>query len=232
MKRMGGWMVWMMLGAGCAEGVSRGPDAGSMREDSGAPSASDAGGGLSDGGPGEVDGGPGEVDGGTSPTDAGSSPVALVVNEVQAQGDDYVELVNTGALAVALDGLSIADQDGIGTPPADPTHLTALPAGLVLSPGEHFVIAMNVSSPAEGVLTDAAVCRGAARCVAVGYGLSQGAGDAFAVLTSTGEVLLRQDVPGITVTMQTPMESWCRLPDVTGAFGRCAMTPGASNAAP
>lgn len=66
------------------------------------------------------------------PALAQSSPT-VVINEVESNGDvigDWIELVNTGDLAVDISGWSYVDADTDHTP-------QAIPAGTILEPGGH-----------------------------------------------------------------------------------------------
>jgi hypothetical protein len=194
-------------------------DAGSPPSDSGA---------LTDGSP-LPDAGP-TVDGGFTPGDAAAVSAFLVINEIVPQMGDYTEIVNAGVSPLSLDGLVIADLAGSGSPPADSTHRHPFPVGITLAPGEHFMIAMNYDVDASpGLLTGAATCRGAPRCIQTSFGLLAG-GDAVAVLDGSGTILVRADFPGRGATGLTNGDSWCRLPDVTGAFAVGSTTPGAVNA--
>ena len=163
--------------------------------------------------------------------DAGPT-LRLVINELQPQGDDFAEIVNDGTTSVSLDGLFVADADGIDEPPLDPTHRTAFPAGIDLAPGERFVIAMNLGAATmEGLLTDPAQCRTASRCIQTSYGLSASGGDSVGILREGGVVIARGDYPGSSAGL-LPTQSWCRLPDLSGEFAPCTPTPEAINAAP
>ncbi|MCC6874762.1 MAG: lamin tail domain-containing protein [Sandaracinaceae bacterium] len=210
------------MDAGAADG---GRDAG--RPDAGPPHAGPPDAGPPDAG---LDAGP---DGGTADAAApDGGAIAIVVNELQPQGDDFAEILNAGSSPLSLDGLFVADMDGIGNPPADPTHRTAVPSGIELAAGERFVIAMNLGSATmPGLLTDPLLCRGASRCIQTSYGMSAGNGDSCAVLDAGGEVIARGDYPG-SIAMLGAGESWCRLPDGTGGFARCVATPEAVNQAP
>lgn len=216
-KTMSRWLyaAAAMIALGCSESVSTPPDTGVPSTDSGAV-PSDAYVASSD----------------SAAADGGGLPatVMLVVNELQPQGDDFAEIVNAGPSPLSLDGMMVADADGIGEPPPDPTHRTPFPGGIVLAPGEHFVIAMNLEDAASSALvTDPALCRGAARCVHTSYGMSAGAGDSVAVLDAAGAVLAGGDYAGAAATGLASGESWCRLPSVSGEFAVCAQTPGAVN---
>jgi len=213
-------LILAMLGAtACSEGNSNPPDSGVTR-DSGTEER-DLGTTLADAFT--------PVDGATRP-DATVTRLSLVVNELQPRGDDFAEIVNTGIAPASLDGYFVADAEGIGEPPADVTHRVALPAGLTLAPGEHFVVAMNLDTAVmTGIVTTAANCRGAARCVQTAFGMSAGSGDSFAVLDAAGAVVAEAAVPGAATGDDTL--SWSRLPDATGGFSPGMATPGAVNAA-
>jgi len=216
-------VVFALLGAGaCSEGNSNPPDSGRPR-DSGvtADSGTDLGATPTDSGT--------PVDSSIR-SDAAVATLSLVINELQPRGDDFAEIVNTGSAPASLDGYFIADGEGIGDPPADPTHRVALPAGLTLAPGEHFVVAMNLDAAVmTGIVTSAADCRGAARCVQTAFGMSAGSGDSFAVLDAAGAVVAEAAVAGAATAVDTL--SWSRLPDATGDFAAGMATPGAVNAA-
>ncbi|GEM_PF-6722916 len=210
-------LILALLGAtACSEGTSAPPDSGRTRD-----SGTDLGTTPTDGGT--------PVDSAT-PRDATTPTSSLVINELQPRGDDFAEIVNTGSAPASLDGYFVADGEGIGDPPADVTHRVALPAGLTLAPGEHFVVAMNLDTAVmTGIVTSAADCRGAARCVQTAFGMSAGSGDSFAVLDAAGAVVAEAAVPGDATAEDTL--SWSRLPDATGDFAAGTATPGAVNAA-
>lgn len=202
-------------------------DSGTAATDGAAPFDS---GGAVDGGVMGTDASMMFMDSGPMGADSGDGSLTLVINELMPQDGDYAEIVNTSALPLSLDGLSVADGEGIGSPPPDPSHRTAIPAGITLAPGEHFVIAMNFGgSTRTGLQTSPALCRGAPRCIQTSYGLSVSGPDTFAVLRA-GVVLVSSVWLGEGPTGLRSGESWCRLPDVTGAFGRCSPTAGAVNA--
>ena len=224
MRALHSIFVASLLGS-CGGGPSP-PDAGPP--DAGPPDAGPPDAGPPDAG---MDAGPLDAgaDGGTADAATDGGALSIVVNELQPQGDDFAEILNAGSSPLSLDGLFVADMDGIGNPPADPTHRTAVPAGIEIAAGERFVIAMNLGSATmPGLITDPLLCRGASRCIQTSYGMSAGNGDSFAVLDAAGEVIARGDYPG-SIAMLGAGESWCRLPDGSGDFARCTATPEAIN---
>ena len=68
-------------------------------------------------------------------------PSALVIDEVYVDGTDheYVVLFNTGASSVDLAGWSIGDAET----PGDGEGIYALPEGVMVNAGEHFIVARN-----------------------------------------------------------------------------------------
>jgi hypothetical protein len=166
-----------------------------------------------------------------APPDDGGATAGLVINELRAAGEDWIELMNTGASPIDLAGLRVADLDeATGGPKL--AEAIALPVGLTLAPGARLVIVADVASPREGLQAD---CLGGAvaSCVEAGYGLSGSRGDRVFVLAATGDAVLSQAAyPAPSEVTVPDGQSWGRLPDGTGAFAPAAPTPGALNAAP
>lgn len=180
------------------------------------PAGSGSGGASGDGGSGEGPAGPG------STTGAGGSAEGLVINELSASGDDWIELFNGGADTLDLGGLAIADADDAGKPKAD--DAVTIPAGTTLASGAYlFILADQDASLPD--LQD--VCDpGPAPCLHAGFGIS-GGGDTLFVLDTDGGVLASVVYPADATV---DGESWARLPNGTGEFGVASPTPGAVNA--
>ncbi len=169
-------------------------------------------------------GGAGQGGGGaTSSTSSGGSG-ALVVNEVSAV-DDWVELYNAGAEVVDLGGVMLADQDTPGVPKT--AEGITFPDGTTLGPGAYlFVLAKQTVDPGEQA-PQTACAPGSSPCFYAPFGLSDGNGDAVFLLDGS-DVLDTAEYPAGAVGAG---ETWCRLPNGTGAFEACAATPSAENAA-
>lgn len=206
-----GLVLSLSFVAGCAESTTG-------RRDTGAPSP-DATTGQPDTG---VDAGA-RADTG-APSDSGAAAPGLVVNEIEATGTEFVELLNTGSTPVDLSALRFTDDD-TGMPNA--AHATMLPAGVVLHTGDRFVIVTNVTGAAAGLSMGAAcMLTGVDRCMQVTFGLSNTNGDGAYVLASDDSIVASALYPAMGAATG---ESYCRLPDGSGAFTHCTPSPAAAN---
>ena len=158
-------------------------------------------------------------------TDGGAVTPGLVVNEMQATGTEFVELLNTGSSPIDLSALRFTDDDN-GMPNA--SHATALPAGVVLHTGDRFVVVTNVSGAASGLsMGTACMITGVDRCMQASFGLSNTNGDAAYVFASDDSVVAEAHYPAMGAPSGS---SYCRLPDGTGALTTCTPTPDVANA--
>lgn len=157
----------------------------------------------------------------TGPTIGGG----LVVNEIEATGTEFVELLNTGSAPVDLSALRFTDDD-MGMPNA--AHATMLPAGIVLHTGDRFVIVTNVNDAMPGLSMDAdCMIAGVTRCMQASFGISNTNGDGAYVLASDDSVVAMALYPAMGAPTGS---SYGRLPDGSGAFAPCTPTPDAINA--
>lgn len=154
-----------------------------------------------------------------APTVVGSSPIAI--NEVQGKGDDWVELVNTGAQAVSLGGLQLADMAPNGCPKMEEALL--FPTTASLAPGGRLLV-VGKKDPKPGEQTDC-LANSTTPCWHMAFKVSASAGDAI-FLISGGKVVTAAAVPANALT---DTASWGRLPDGTGTFTNLAPTPGGPN---
>ncbi len=160
--------------------------------------------------------------------DAGSSGV--VINEIHASGDDWVELKNVGTASVDLSGLVLADTDTDvdGGAPRLGDGMT-FPAGTMLAAGQHLLIVADLSMPAMGPQMMCLGDAGPMTCYYAGFGISAPRGERIYLLTAAGSEVTHGDIPPNAATTG---RSWGRLPDGTGDFMLTAETPGRANAAP
>lgn len=210
----------------CSEGNSDPPDAG--RSDSG-PTASDTGSPLADSTVAPDAGvSPGPSDGAAPATDAPLEVLvsgAVIINELRGRGDDWIELYNTGATAVSLEGYRIADANDDGSSRIE--MAVTFPAGAMIAPNGYFMVVADVAMPMPGLPTD---CVDAAitSCVHAPWGIT-GGGDTIRLYDAMGTLVAREMHPGSVPDGQ----SWGRLPSgsATAAFANNAPTPNAENRA-
>lgn len=165
------------------------------------------------------------------PADTGAPDVAptgaVVVNEVRASGDDWIELFNRGAAPVDLGGYGVADLDAdAGTPRI--ASAVRFPAGTVLAPGAFLFVRADVADAGVGPQT-ACLDGGPSTCFHAPWGISASRGETVSLLDPQGHVVAQGVYPMNAVTTG---RSWGRLPDGTGAFAATLPTPGAPNQAP
>ena len=190
--------LWLFAAA-CSEAVD---DGGSSNDDStmACEPAGSGGAGSGDGGStGDGPAGPG------STTGAGGSAAGLVLNELSASGDDWIELFNGGTETLDLGGLAIADADDAGEPKVE--EAATIPAGTTLASGAYFFVLADQDSSLPD-LQDA--CDpGPAPCLHAGFGIS-GGGDTLFVLDAEGGVVASVVYPADATA---DGESWARLPN-------------------
>lgn len=195
------------------------------------PTAADVGGPVDAGTPSDVGT---RADAG-APTDTPvvtDAPPAgpVVINEIRATGDDWVELKNVSATSFDLSNAVLADTDTDvdGGAPRTAEGVT-FPAGTMLAPGQHLLIVADLAMPATGPQM---VCLGDAgpmTCYHAGFGISASRGERIYLLTGAGSEVARADYPP---NGAPEGRTWGRLPDGTGPFAVTAPTPGSANAAP
>lgn len=185
--------------------------------------ATDAGGGTDAGGsdvPAVTDRPTADVPGGAQ----------LVINEIRATGDDWVELKNTGTTAIDLGGMVLADTDTEvdGGAPRVADGVT-FPAGTSLGAGQYLLIVVGLSMPGMGPQMACLGDAGPMTCYHANFGISASRGERIYLLTSSGAELTHADYP---MNAAPDGSTWGRLPDGTGGFAVTRPTPGAANAAP
>lgn len=154
-------------------------------------------------------------------------PTKIVINELHAVTEDWVEIFNADTVEADLSGVGLTDKATDGTPQL--MDAMRFPAGTKLAPGAYLIVVANLKTPAEGPQTTCLMSGGPSVCYQAKWGISSANGDRIYLLSPTDEVV---DVATYPVAAVTDMQSYCRLPDGTGTFAPCAPTPGATNAAP
>lgn len=161
--------------------------------------------------------------------DAGA-PAALVINEISAVGDEWVELYNAGASPVDLSMVQLADTD-TSVDGGAPRTASAMrfPAGTMLAPGQYVLVVSGFNDAGAGPQTQCLDGGGPSVCFHASWGLSASRGETVWVLSPSGEVTLREAYP---MNAAPSGQTWGRLPSGTGAFAPNRPTPGAVNASP
>lgn len=212
-------------GGSAAGGSSSGGTGGSATGGGGGSSGSAAGGAPSGGAGGSSGAGSGGAAGGgfeqCGLTVSSSSPI--VVNEISASGDDWIELVNTDTAPYTIENMVLADLDSnTGCPKT--TEAITFPAGASIAAGEHLLIVAD--QPGAPNTLQTSCLGGPPSCYHVGFGISGSAGDGIFLLEGTTLIAYA----AIPANGAAAGESWCRSPDVTGELGNCTTpTPGAAN---
>ncbi|MEZ4410557.1 MAG: lamin tail domain-containing protein [Polyangiales bacterium] len=229
---------WVVCVALCALGCSEAREVYEVVDASGdAPAVADAGdrltdsGSPTDAGPTAVDAGTPSVDAGTPSVDAGEAtvdsglrPARVVLNEVRAQGADWVELYNDGDQTADLAGWVVADSDDDGGVRTD--EAARLPAGATLAPRTFLVIEADVADAATGAAMQC-VMGAVMRCYQANFGISASRGEAVHLLDATGREVDTARYPGGAAVADG--QSFARIPDGLGAFAPATPTPGAPN---
>jgi hypothetical protein len=151
---------------------------------------------------------------------------SLVINEIRASGDEWVEFYNAGTSPVDLSNVQVADTDGDGG--ARVPLAIRFPAGTMIAPGQYVLVVSGFSDAGVGPQT-ACFDGGPSTCFHAAWSLSASRGETVWVLSATGQVMLRELYP---MNAAPTGQSWGRLPNGTGSFGVNRPTPGAANAAP
>ncbi|MEM7609093.1 MAG: lamin tail domain-containing protein [Myxococcota bacterium] len=154
--------------------------------------------------------------------DAPSGSGALVINEVQASGDDWIEIRNVGREPLDVGGFVVTQTDDLGMP--EPERSPAFPAGYVLPAGGYFIVLAG-REVMDGVQTDC-VLPGVFQCLIAEFGISAGSGDTLVIVDAGGGVIESMVYPGDAAEAE---DTFARLPDGEGDFGVARPTPLAPN---
>lgn len=172
------------------------------------------------------------VDASAPPVDAGAAMDAgpsggLVINEMRAVGEEWVELFNAGSAPVDLSNVAVTDTDSDDGGPRV-SRAMRFPTGTTLSPGQYVVVLSDQADAAAGPQTHCPT-GGPTTCFHASWSLSASRGETVWVLSSTGAVTAHELYP-----MEAAPDggAWGRLPNGTGTFAVTRPTPGAANVAP
>lgn len=172
-------------------------------------------------------GGAGAATTGGNGTGAGDpGPTELVgdlsINEIQAYGLEWVELVNTSGAAIDLEGYSLCDEDAIGG--CDLGKRVVFPKKTIAAGGYVVVIADQALSGQE-VVSGCPMPVG--ECITAQWKISAADGETIRLLDDADNVVAAFTYPPAATADDT--RSWARSPDGTGAGKAAVPSPGATN---
>jgi lamin tail-like protein len=154
----------------------------------------------------------------------GSGTAQVVVNEIAAAGDDWIELFNAGDAVADLAGYAVADEVSPGMPKVG--EAVRFEAGTMLDPGAYLLIVADNQAPMPGPQTTCLPNGGPSSCYQAGWAISSGNGDVIYLLSPSDEIISSNPYPGNAAEAG---QTWGRLPNGVGEFALSAPTPGAAN---
>lgn len=193
-------------------------------------SSTDGGGGstTSDGGGGSGAGTSNGGGGSGAGTTSGNGGALVVINEIRATGDDYVELFNPADSAVDLSSYGITDSLDTGEPKLE--EVARFPTGTNLGAGKYLLLVAEQDAAAGVGPHDACLPDGGpTSCFYASWGISASNGEKLFLLSPDDEIVSEVEYPMDAVPDGS---TWGRLPDGTGNFAENAATPGEPNEAP
>jgi hypothetical protein len=156
----------------------------------------------------------------------------IAINEINAAGDEWLELYNSGAGDFDLGSYAIADTDK-DTGAARLTKAMRFPAGTKLPKGAFVLVLLNKSNSTPGPYSaDACLPGVAVGCFYALFSISESRGEALHLLAPDNSELFSTVYPADLSFEAGAGLTACRRPDGTGDLTTCSATPGAANAAP
>ncbi|MBK6463654.1 MAG: lamin tail domain-containing protein [Myxococcales bacterium] len=156
--------------------------------------------------------------------DAGTnlSAAAILINEISG-GDEWVELVNSGAAAEDLGGLRLADRDKATGEPKLAEAVTFPPA-TVLARGEYLLVRGGGAGDGGRACPDG----GQRHCFNAEFGISNKSGETLFLLAADGGTLGKVVYPP---DASSGSRSYARIPsgEPDASFQNAPETPGAPN---
>lgn len=146
-------------------------------------------------------------------------PIAseIVVNEIGATGNDFVEFANVTSSPVDVSGYGATDSSKSGLPKL--SRVIRFPAGTIVPPNGLLVVLFEGECPAA---TTAYVC---IRGTGAG-GISQSRGENVHMIDPEDQIVMTGTYPR---TAAPTGWTWGRFPTGTGSFGVTRRTPGLAN---
>lgn len=155
------------------------------------------------------------------PANAPSPAARLIINEVRANGPDWVEVYNAGDADADLEGMRVADIASDGSPKGSDAVVFA--AGESLAPGDYLVVLAGWTGPTGGTVSS--VCEGVVpSCYHAVFKLSDKTGDHVFLQTADHDTISEADYPANAAAAG---ESLALQSD--GSWQPVTPTPGAPN---
>jgi hypothetical protein len=160
------------------------------------------------------------------------APNNVVINELYAVGDEWIELYNKGDRDFDLGSYALADTDK-DTGQARTTQAMRFPSGTLLPKGGFLLVLAGKKNSTPGPYSPEACLKGVSvGCFYALFSMSEARGEAVHLLAPDNTTLSSTNYPANLEYEAGTTESACRLPDGTGDLTECTATPGAPNAAP
>jgi hypothetical protein len=147
-----------------------------------------------------------------------------MINEIQATGEDWVEIINVGDGVADLSGMGLADMESEGVPKL--AEAVRFVDGAKLDPGEYLLVVTNLAAAGTGPQSECLASGGPSTCYQGTWGISGSNGDEIFLLSATDEIVQTVPYPANAVP---DGQSYCRLPNGIGLFTACQLTPGELN---
>jgi hypothetical protein len=154
----------------------------------------------------------------------------VVINEICAKGDDWVELLNPTDSEVDLGGFGLCDDvDPSAGSECDLATALRFASGTKLAAGAYLLIVGDQDvSAGVGPYSTCLAGGGPSVCYYVSWKVSASNGETLHLVDADDQVVDEARYPADAVPSG---ETWGRLPDGKGGFSANAPTPGAANTA-
>ncbi len=154
----------------------------------------------------------------------------VVINEISAKGEDWVELVNLSISPADIGGYGLCDDVTTGMSMCDVATLVRFPPGTVVPPGGYVLVIGNQDADAgAGPHSMCLANGGPATCFYASWKVSASNGENVHFVDANDQIVNEALYPMNAVPSG---QTWGRLPDKTGSFAPNKPTPGAANEAP
>lgn len=168
----------------------------------------------------------------SSSSGAGSGKAtSITFNEINAAGDEWLELYNSGSSDFDIGSYAVADTDK-DTGAARVTKAMRFPAGTKIPKGGFVLVLLNKSNSTPGPYSaDVCLPGVAVGCFYALFSVSESRGEAVHLLAPDNSEVSSTIYPADLAFEAGAGLTACRIPDGTGDLTTCIATPGAANTA-